>query len=122
MRDRPITNRTAHSLALLMVVGMAVQLLVVFYVFYSNYQGRANAVEAQRSGCERGKLDRSDNADFQRTQRDYIGKVVLAASVHEDVKRAAREAVAVFNRTSDSLWHRAQIDCVSAIPDASLFP
>jgi hypothetical protein len=106
----------------LILAGMLSFLLLVVYVAYSSYQGRVDTVTAQRAGCERGKLDRQANADFQRAHKKYIDKVVLAKSVEEDVKRAAREAVLTYNRTSAELTERAQIDCAEAFPKASLIP
>ena len=117
-----MSNQTAYNLAKLALVVLGIQLCVIGYVFYQSYQGRVDIVRTQRLGCERGKKDRGDNADFQHAQKQYIEKVVLAASVKEDVKTAAREAVKTFERTSGSLSERALIDCQKAFPDAKWIP
>jgi len=117
-----VSDRTAHNLARLIIIGMLVQLLVIGYVFYSSYQGRVATVKAQRAGCERSKKDRLANADFQQAHRRYIDKVVLAKSVEEDVKKAAREAVKTYNRTSAELTGRSLINCAEAFPKARLIP
>lgn len=105
-----------------LLIAMLVQLAVISYVFITGYQGRLDTVRAQRAGCERSKLDRKDNADFQVAHRIYIHRVTDADSVKEDVKSAARAAVKTFDRTSASLAERAQIDCSKAFPKASIFP
>jgi hypothetical protein len=122
MPRTPIARSTANRLVLLILVGMAVQLLVVGYVFFQAYFSRVTVVNNQRSGCERGKLDRRDSADFQTAQKVYIDKVVLAQSVKPDVKKAARTAVKTFTRTSASLDKRSRIDCTKAFPSARLLP
>jgi hypothetical protein len=118
----PLTRRQGGRLARLIVVGMLLQGCVVGYVFYQSYVGRESVVDASRLGCERSKLDRKDNADFQWAQARYILKVSGAASVKADVKRAARTALKTFNRTSKSLERRARIDCKKAFPKAGLLP
>lgn len=117
-----MTDKTAHKLGILIVIGMLVQLAVIGYVFYSGYQRRVDTVKFQRLACERGKLDRKDNADFQVAHTVYITTVTGAKSVKEDVKRAARTAVVTFNRTSQSLAKRSTIDCTKVFPDATVFP
>jgi hypothetical protein len=83
---------------------------------------RVDMTANTRAGCERNKLDRSDVAAFQRAQTTYITSVTGAASVHEDVKRAARKAILTFDRTSKGLTARSKIDCKKAFPDPTLFP
>jgi hypothetical protein len=117
-----MAKETGRSLAKLIIIGMCVQLLVIGYVFYQSYQGRVDVVNSQRAGCERGKLDRTDNADFQRAHAEYIRKVVLAASVKQDVKDAAYTALDTFSRTSASLTKRAKINCEDVYPKVSLIP
>jgi hypothetical protein len=117
-----LTNETGRKLALLILIGMLAQLLVIGYVFYSAYERRVEMTGKSRVACERNKLDRADNADFQRAHTKYITSVTGAASVQEDVKRAARKAVVTFRRTSNSLTSRSKIDCKTAFPDPTLFP
>lgn len=117
-----ISREAGRSLVRLILIGMAVQLIVIFYVGWESYAGRVNLVKSQRAGCERGKLDRTDNADFQRAHTKYITSVTDAASVKEDVKSAAREAVQTFRRTSEELTQRAHIICADVYPKASLLP
>lgn len=106
-----------------LVIGcLIVQLLLLGYVFYQSYEGRVDLVGAQRAACERGKLDRTDNADFQRAHTTYIIHVTDAQSVEEDVKKAARQAVKTFKRTSEDLSKRAKIHCAEVFPKASIAP
>lgn len=101
---------------------MAVQILVIGYVLYQSYQGRVDLIKSARADCELKKKDRTDNADFQRAQRDYIKSVTGAKSVKEDVKKAARKAIVTFDRTSTSLTVRSKVSCNKAFPDPTLFP
>lgn len=122
MPNTPLTHHTAASLVKLILVSMGIQLAVVGYVFYQSYVGRSELVQSQRAGCERGKLDRIDNAAFQRAHKKYIDKVVLAQSVKADVKKAAREAVKTYNKTAADLTKRSRINCLHVYPDAGVFP
>lgn len=115
-------KETGERLTKLVLACMVCMVLVVAYVWYSNYQGRQALVQSQRAGCERGKLDRIDNAAFQRAHKIYIDKVVLAQSVKEDVKKAARDAVKTYNRTAASLSRRSKINCRKEIPKARFIP
>lgn len=115
-------KETGENLTKLVIGCMVCMVLVVLYVWYSSYAGRQDLSESQRAGCERGKLDRIDNAAFQRAHKKYIDKVVLAKSVEEDVKEAAREAVLTYNRTAANLSKRSKINCQKAIPKARLIP
>lgn len=138
MPHTKMTNKTGKGLVILLLIGMFVQLGVITLVGVNARQARHNLAESekdarlnlakseknarlnlvhsQRRGCLRGKRDRQDNADFQRAQSRYIFKVTQAASVREDVKRAARIARRTFKRTSTSLTKRAKIDCKKAYP------
>lgn len=117
-----MNHRTAMLLGVLILIGLVVQLGVIAYVGYSTYQGRKDTVKYQRAGCERSKLDRTDNADFQKAQSVYIRRVTRAVSVKEDVKIAAREARKTFKRTSASLGRRSKINCETAFPNARIIP
>jgi hypothetical protein len=119
---KPITNSQAQRIVKLVLAFMALFLFMILYVFFQAYASRVSVVKNQRAGCERGKLDRRDNADFQTAQKVYIKKVVLAQSVQEDVKQAARDAVKTFNRTSADLAVRSKISCEKAYPSARLLP
>jgi hypothetical protein len=107
---------------MLWLISMVVTLMLTGYVFYQSYAGRLDLVHTQRLGCERGKLDRADNAAFQNAHKKYIDKVVLAQSVKEDVKRAAREAEKTYVRTAADLTRRSEIDCVKAFPNPGVLP
>ena len=101
-----VSHSTLQKLARLLVGVLVIQLFLMAYTFYNGYEGRKNIVTSQRAGCKRGKLDRIDNAAFQRAHKLYIDKVVLAQSVKEDVKTAARAAVETYNKTAASLTLR----------------
>lgn len=117
-----LTRRQGGLLVKMIIIGMIVQLSVVGFVAYSSFKDRGDLVHAQRRACERGKLDRTDNADFQVAHKKYIDKVVLAQSVKEDVKKAARDAVKIYNRTSADLAKRARIRCAEAFPKGGVVP
>lgn len=117
-----MNDSQAYRLAQLIVLGMFVQLLVIGYVFYSQYEGRLVTYENLQAGCERSKKDRVANADFQNAHRDYIKRVVLAQSVKEDVKRAARDALATYQVTADALLERSSIDCHKAFAKPGILP
>lgn len=46
-----MTRRTIVGMAKLIVIGMAVQLLVIVYVFYQSYKGRADVIQHERAVC-----------------------------------------------------------------------
>src|SRR3954465_6276823 len=122
MTSAPVSHQTAEGLVKLVLIALGIQIVIVGYVFYQSWEGRTNIAISQRVGCERGKLDNSDNAAFQRAQTEYINRVVLAQSVKEDVKRAARVAVKTFGRTSSALTTRSKIDCNKLYPNPRIFP
>lgn len=138
---RPERRRKTDSqyLALRRVLIGATILVVICFAYstYVGYAGRKDQRDAQVAGCGRGKLDRKDNADFQRAYARYNLAVTSAASVKEDVKTAARQLRVTVKRTSASLASRTGpiripssgpyegkqigLDCGS-IPKPSLLP
>lgn len=98
------------KLAIMLLIGMLVQLGVIGYVFYSSYQGRKEVVTSQRAGCKRGKLDRGANATGWR-----IAQAARAADKQFAV--AARYSI-----IAAGLETRSRIDCAKAYPKASIFP
>lgn len=122
MPHTPLTRQQGGLLVKMIIIGMIVQLTVVGFVAYSTFDDRSDLVNAQRAGCERSKLDRKDNADFQVAHKRYIDKVVLAQSVKEDVKQAARDAVRTYNRTSADLAARAKLKCAVLFPKGGVIP
>jgi hypothetical protein len=102
------------AIAVFLVIGVLVQLGMLFYIHEEFRSGRQDLVNSQRDGCERNKHDSFDNAAFQRAHSHYIQKVTSAKSVEEDVKNAAREARRVFVSTARRLSIRAQINCKEA--------
>lgn len=77
---------------------------------------RSAIVDSQRAGCERGKLDRSANADGWTAHQRYIEAVLEASSVKGDVKEAARRAIGTYMRISGDLRRRARIECAAQFP------
>lgn len=107
-------------LAKLIVTGMAVQLLVIGYVFITEFHGRQDAISAARQGCERDKLDREAsvtlNEAVQGIFRESEKKVKQVAS-------PARDAlIDVLEETTKGLDERSKIDCNTQYPKPSLFP
>lgn len=105
-----MSDRMAHNLARLVVIGLCVQIAVIGYVFYSSYQGRVRLAQAQQAGCSRAKLDRVDNALGWRNAeaaRRQSGQINIANE---------------YGAIASGLEARSRIDCKTAFPDASLFP
>lgn len=110
--------------ALNKIAWVAVAACVVLLALYgiASYQDRKTSADAARKACRTSKLDRIDNAASWTAHREYIESVVLAASVKEDVKRAARRANRVHRRTARRLTARARVDCAREHPPASILP
>ena len=124
MPNTPLTKEQGRSIIKLFIAGMLCFLLLVGYIFVNDYQRDVQNVSEKREGCERGKKDRQDNADFQKAHKKYIEKVVLAQSVKQDVKDAANKALETYDRTTPSLLSRTgeNLDCTKAFEDAELWP
>ncbi len=105
-----MSNKNAYSLAKLILIGMAVQLLVIGYVFYQSYKGREDVVLSARAGCERGKLDRADNAAGWR--------IAQARALSQNQPGFA----AKYDRISTNLEARSRINCTDKFPKAGLLP
>lgn len=58
---------TGGKIVRLMIGGMIAFLILIGYVLWQSYEGRADLVTASRLACERGKLDRATNARGWRT-------------------------------------------------------
>lgn len=99
-----------YRLAQLILIGMAVQLAVIFYVFISTYQGRKDLVDSQRAGCGRGLLDRTANAQGWRIAEG-------ARLAEGDIGVAAK-----YNTIASGLEDRSHINCEDAYPKVSIFP
>jgi hypothetical protein len=106
----------------LIVLGVGVLAALLVLILAQSYAGRVALVDSQRGGCERSKLDRKNNADGWTAHAAYIDNVTRAASVQEDVKRAARTAVTTYERVSRDLRRRSHIDCADVFPAPSLMP
>ena len=111
-----------RSLAQLVLIGMAVQIVVIAYIAYENWQGRVHTVKDVRAGCERIKEDRRDNAGFQRAQTTYIYRVSESPNAPPDVTKAASEALGELDRRATRLEKRSKIKCEEVYPDVSFFP
>lgn len=135
MPNRPISNKTAASLTkLLMIIGVVV-LAMWGYVLYQSYQGRVDLIKAERGGCARGKLDRSDNAKGWRAAEvarldAFMSKQHLTAKEAHKIlfqKRKPNDppdlvAAWKYDRIANSLERRSRISCVKAFPNASFLP
>ena len=129
-----MSDKAIVGLVRLLILVMVLQLVIVGYVFYSNYQGRQDLVKSQRAGCERGKLDRGANAEGWRaaeTARIASAAKTLHISTDEatvlvrekpesnsipDVVAARR-----YDRIASGLEERARIVCKKQFPDAEVF-
>jgi hypothetical protein len=92
------------------LIFLAVQLLLIGYVFYQSYQGRADVVYNARRGCERGKLDRNANAEGWR--------IAEAARRHDGQIAVANK----YARIASGQEKRSRINCNKAYPKAGVFP
>lgn len=105
-----MNESTAQKLALLILATLCLQLFMIGYVFYANYQGRVDTVKAQRAGCERSKLDRGANASGWR---------IAEAARRADGQHAVAHR---YSKIAGGLEFRSRIPCARAFPKASLFP
>lgn len=103
------------------LIGLVVLLIGVWW---TGYDGRLILVDTQRTGCERGKLDRTANAEALRGQSDYLELVLAATSVQADVKAAATINQAIQNASASSLESRTgkNLDCADVFPAPPLLP
>ena len=109
MIEKEDVLRLYHRLGVLVILSMIVQLSVIIYAFYSNYQGRQDQVVNSRTGCERNKLDRKANAKAWRIAE-------AARRNSGDISVADQYAV-----IASGLEERGQVDCTAAFPNASLW-
>lgn len=105
-----MTDSTAQKLAILILATLALQLFMIGYVFYANYQGRVDTVKNQRAGCQRNKLDRRANA---------AGWRIAEAARRAEGQHAVANKYAKIARGQE---FRSAIPCSRAFPKASLFP
>jgi hypothetical protein len=110
------------KLGALILIGMIVQLSVIFYVFWSQYEGRKDNVANLRAGCERGKLDRADNA---RTALAAATNWRQAATVRRrdgDIGVAVTYEINAQQQedSAKSLKRRSRINCTQAYPKARI--
>lgn len=100
------------------VIAFAILAAFLFgYVIAQSYQGRVEIHQAQIAGCQRGKLDRADNALGWRTAqeaRDAAYKLDHRAS---DLFAAQR-----YDAIATELERRSAIDCSKAFPSPTLSP
>jgi hypothetical protein len=122
MPNKPLSREAGYNLGRLILLGMFVQVLVIGYTFYDSHQGRVNLVNTQRKGCERSKLDRQDNADFQVAYTKYVNTLKAAGEVPKEVRAAAKEANKTYQRTAQSLTERSKINCKEVYPDVKFIP
>ena len=105
-----MTNENAFRLGALILMGMVIQLMVIGYVFYTDYKGREQTVEAARKGCERDKVTRAANAQGWRN-----AEAARLAEGQEDV-------AAEYSDIALQLEMAADIDCNIEYPEARFIP
>lgn len=99
-----------HRLAILIVLGMIVQLFAMSYTFITDYNGRKVVVKANRQGCERDKTARAANAVGWRIAQD-------ARLRGGDVSISIR-----YGKLAETLEKEAKVDCTKEYPKASFIP
>lgn len=112
---------TRRVVARTIVAQIVATVVLVFAVLYMGYQGREAFVVYQRAGCERGKLDRADNARSWRASATADLIVSKDPNQPEQTRRARALSAAVHDRTATDLERRARIDCAKVFPPARLF-
>ena len=115
------TGRWIFRLAVLVVIGMLVQLSVIVYVAYSQYQGRQDSIAHLRAGCERSKLDRADNARAVAANAANWrqASAVRRRSGDDDVADTYEFNALKQDISANSLTVRSKIVCAKAYPKAS---
>lgn len=130
-----MSEDTAYKVVKLILLSLIILLFVLGYSVYSAYEGRKALVDSQRAGCERGKLDRSANAEGWRA-----AQVARTNTLAKDMGTSVAAVEALFpqppkiddppdlvaarkyNRISSGLESRSKIDCKTAFPSAGLIP
>jgi hypothetical protein len=105
-----MNQKTQRQVVRLIIVAMIINLLIIGYVFFQSYQGRADVVQHSREGCQRALLDRKDNA--------------IGWRIAEAARRAAGElrTARSYELLARHLEARANINCNEAFPKAGFFP
>jgi len=131
----PLTRRQGSLLVKMILIGLAVNLAVVSYVFYQSYVGRETVVEASRAACVRSKLDRRAEAYGWRTAEQarlatlaksmgvplaQANKLIVLKPHHGDPPDlvAARKYAGI----AVGLEERNRLTCIKAFPKAGLLP
>ena len=96
----------------------AVLALALFaYVVAQSYSGRMEVHDSQIAGCNRGKLDRAQNALGWRTAQE-------ARHIAYEADHRASDLFAMerYDAIARDLERRARIDCAKAFPHPTLSP
>ncbi len=123
-RTHEAADRKRDALKNLVKYMLALQIFLALFITWQSYEGRTKLVDSQRSGCERGKVDRTMISAAFEAQSDYLNLVLDAESVKKDVKDAALVNQSQQNKSATDLKSRTglNLDCTKAFPDASLLP
>ena len=105
-----VKEDNAINLAKLILIGMAVQLVVILYVFYTDYEGRKDLVRASREGCERDKVSRMASA--------HGWRIAQEARIADGDYKVAEDYANLAHR----LEVAGNINCNVRHPKASLLP
>jgi hypothetical protein len=99
-------TRQQRAILIRFVATMLVSVLALFVMtLLSSYQTRVAIVNTQRSGCERGKLDRSANARAWR-------EAEKARTRDGDLDTAA-----IYKSVAEGLEKRSKLKCSTTFPD-----
>lgn len=130
-----MTQKAGHMLVRLVIIGLLCFLALIGYVLWQSYAGRVDLVTASRTACERGKLDRTDNATGWRTAQTAREKS-LAKELHISDEAVAKlvktdpnpsdppdlVAARKYDSIASGLEKRSRIDCTVVFPNASFIP
>lgn len=105
-----MNEQNAFRLGALILLGMAVQLIVIGYVFYTDYRARTLLADSARFGCERDRVSRTANAQGWRIAQD-------ARAAEGEYGVAARYAL-----IATRLETAADIDCNKEHPKVGFIP
>lgn len=102
----------------------AIVFVMLAFILWQSYQGRVDLVSSQRRGCERGKIDRTQNAKGWRAAMNARTATAQDRHATPSERVSALHAAQTYQQIVQSLESRTgdRLDCHSAFPNASLLP
>jgi uncharacterized membrane protein len=88
MGDIYMTKEMGAKVMKLMIVGMVAFLVLIIYVLWQSYEGRADLIKAERLECTKAQISQREASVVWRRQ----GEVVLANILEQRSKRDCNKA------------------------------